>query len=104
MKTSKKHRLSAKRESKNFCVKLYCDLPSLCKGIFEEDRDLYLNLRKDICDLVEGVGEGVELLGASGATCTWEIHPSAMMNFLIKIREFNSPSNDMPCIIHVELY
>jgi len=96
--------LPPKKTPKTFCVKLYCDLPSVCQGILPENHDLYLNLRTDIHDLVESIGKGVEYLGGMGSTCTWEVHPSAMMNLLKKIQEFNSPLNNTPCIIHMELY
>ena len=87
-----------------FCVKLYCDLPSLLDGILERDYGLYLDLRNEIHQLVNSIGNDVEYLGGSGTTTTWNIQQNALLPLLRKIQHFNGPSTDYPCVIHIELY
>jgi len=86
------------------CVKLYCDLPSLLDGILERDYGLYLDLRNEIHQLVNSIGNDVEYLGGSGTTTTWNIQQNALLPLLRKIQHFNGPSTDYPCVIHIELY
>jgi hypothetical protein len=54
-----------------FCVKLYCDLPSLLQGLFEPDFSLYMKCRYQVHELVKSIGRGVQYLGGSGTTTTW---------------------------------
>ncbi len=87
-----------------FCVKLYCDLPSLLQGLFEPDFSLYMKCRYQVHELVKSIGRGVQYLGGSGTTTTWNVDQDAMTELLCKIQDFNSPENELPCIIHMELY
>jgi hypothetical protein len=87
-----------------FCVKLYCDLPSLLQGVLKSDFNLYMECRDEVHELVESIGSGVQYLGSSGTTTTWNVDQDVMTELLRKIQRFNSPENDLPCIIHMELY
>jgi len=104
MANKKKIRNALQAPSQQFCVKLYCALPSLLEGIIEPDCDLCWETRKDIHDLANSIGKGVEYLGGMGSTCTWNVDSAVMNNLLLKIQNFNRSSSEMPCVIKIELY
>jgi hypothetical protein len=92
------------KTARKFCVKLYCCLPSLLEGVIKPDFNLYMDCRDDVHELVESIGSGVQYLGSIGTTTTWNVDQDVMTELLCKIQHFNSPENDLPCIIHMELY
>jgi hypothetical protein len=87
-----------------FCVKLYCDAPSLLQGIIEPQDCLCLELRSQVHDLVKSSSDCAEYLGGSGSTTTWNIDEGSMISLLRKIQEFNGQKNELPVVIHMELY
>jgi hypothetical protein len=87
-----------------FCVKLYCDVPSLFQGIVEPQDDLCLELVSQVDDLVKSSSDCAEWLGGCGSTTTWNIDEGSMISLLRKIQEFNSQNDELPVIIHMELY
>ena len=88
---------------KNFCIKLYCDIPSILCGLVEPDYELFRNSRTDIEDIVKSIGNGIDYLGSSGTTTTWEIQENAMIELFSKIRAYNENDN-LSHIIIAEVY
>lgn len=88
---------------KNFCIKLYCAIPSILRGLVEPDYELFRNSRTDIEDIVKSIGNGIDYLGSSGATTTWKIQENAMIELFSKIRAYNENDN-LSHIIIAEVY
>lgn len=82
-------------KTRTFCVKIYCDLPVLCVGMVERPDNL-LDQRINLEQLVEGLGSGVELLGCSGTTTTWNVEDQKLVKLLQKFQKYNN--NKIPTI------
>jgi len=88
-----------------YCVKLYCDQPSLLKGLYKPDFDLYMRLRDDVEALVKSCGNktSVTWLGSCAHTTTWEVADVCMPRLLSKLKRYNNDKLHQH-IIHIEVY
>tara|TARA_Y100000592_G_scaffold74371_1_gene115932 strand:- start:6 stop:299 length:294 start_codon:yes stop_codon:yes gene_type:complete len=95
--------------AETFCVKLYCDFPSLLSpatSFFskkEIEKEVSIQeLNRDILDSILKSCKG-EYLGSGGRATTWNIPSNQSSKLLKKIQAYNS-RKEFKHIIYLELY
>ena len=95
--------------AETFCVKLYCDFPSIFMptDYFFSEEQIKTEYEicwdnRDICDRILKSCDG-EYLGSSGRTTSWEIPSNKSSKLLKKIQAYNSRM-EYKHIIRIEVY
>lgn len=95
--------------AETFCVKLYCDFPSLLSPATfffskkEIEKEVSIQeLNRDILDSILKSCKG-EYLGSGGRATTWNIPSNQSSKLLKKIQAYNS-RKEFKHIIYLELY